>query len=297
MNRRDLLKLAGALAVGLSARRASGMASSSAQSGNKDLIVTFNGPFCFWSEAKEKKYKVMVPLVGTNFTSAAHQAWVATSQNEAILNSSPCASSPEYELHIPGADRSPAISGTTAYQYPQEGPPGTKTLFILSAPNPDEIIGVRPTTVSFKPLPHAALQSGGLLAAGLTFVYKDVDVKKIRLTQSTVPNPSGGTAKCSPLLNPYQPCFDNDATLAAATLGIHFSRVNQSQNGHEHANLVWGKMEEMYPWMERTTISFPGFNPAGCPPGPGKAAIGPGNDCEVPIMMLQAEENLTNQKK
>jgi hypothetical protein len=154
-------------------------------------------------------------------------------------------------------------------------PSGTKTLFILSAPNPDEIIGVRPTRVSFKPLPHAALQSGGLLAAGLTFVDKDVDVKKIRLTQSTVPNPSGGTAKCSPLLNPCQPCFDNDATLSAATFGIHLPRVNQSQNGHEHANLVWGKMEEMYipGWGKQQSLSL-ALTPQDALPAPAQPRLG-----------------------
>lgn len=295
MNRRDLLKQAGALAVGLPALRASGMAGSSAQSDNKVLIITFNGPFCFWSEAKEKKYKVMAPLVGTNFTSAAHQAWAATSQNEAILNSSPCASSPEYELNIPESDRSPKISGTTVYQYPQEGKPeDQKTLFTLSVPNPDEIIGVRPTMVNFKS-GRAAAQSG-LLAAGLTFVYRDVDVtKKIMLVQRPSNLPIGPD-KC-PYLNPYQACFDNDATLPTATLGIHLSRVDQRQNGHEHANFVWGKMEEMYPWMEKTTLDFPGFNPAGCPPGPGKGAIGPGNDCEVPTMMLTVGGNLIRRKK
>ncbi|HEY2496215.1 MAG TPA: hypothetical protein VGK24_04025 [Candidatus Angelobacter sp.] len=294
MNRRDLLKRTGTLALGLPALRAASLQNSMAQSDVKCLVVIFSGPFCFWAETNEKKYKVMAPLVGTNATLARHQAWTATSENETILNSSACTILPDYELLIPGSDRSPKISGTKAYQYPQDGLAGRNTLFTLSVPNPDEIIGVRPTMVNFKST-RAAAQSG-LLAAGLTFVYRDVDVKKIMLTQPTPPKSTTGPHKC-PWLNPYRPCFDNDVTLPCATLGIHLSRVDQSQNGHEHANHVWGKMEEMYPWMEKTTISFPGFNPAGCPPGHGKGAIGPGNDCEVPIMMLQGEENLIRQKR
>src|SRR5215467_1499010 len=294
MNRRDLLKRTGTLVVGLPALRASSLTNSMVQSDGKYLVVNFSGPFCFWTEAKEKKYTVMAPLVGKNVTLAAHQAWAATSENETILNSYPCAISPEYELHIPGPDRSTQITGTTAYQYPQEGPAGRKTLFTLSLPYPDEIIGIHPTMVSFKS-PRAAAQSG-LLAAGLTFAYKNVDVTQIMLSQRIDPKSSSHPGKC-PQLIPYQPCFDNDATLPTATLGIHLSRVDQSGNGHAHANLVWGKMEEMYPWMEKTTISFPGFNPAGCPPGPGAAAIGPGNDCEVLIMMLQGSEDLNRQKK
>ena len=293
MNRRDLLKRTGTLILGMPALRASSLETSMSQSEGKSLVVTFSGPLCFWSESNEKKYTVMAPLVGTNVTLAAHQAWTATSQNETILNSSPCASSPEYELQIPGPDRTPEISGTTVYAYPQEGLPGRNTLFTLSAPNPDEIIGIHPTMVTFKS-PRASVQSG-LLAAGLTFVYRDVDVKKIMLTQRNAPKPPIRD-KCLPL-KPYQPCFDNDVTLPSATLGIHLSRVNQSQNGHEHANLVWSKMQEMYPWMEKTTISFPDFNPAACPPGPGTSQIGPGNDCEVPVVLLQPGGNITRQKR
>ena len=294
MNRRDLLKRTGTLVVGLPALRASSLTNSMVQPDGKYLVINFSGPFCFWTDAEKKKYTVMAPLVGKNVTLAAHQAWTATSENETILNSNPCAISPEYELHVPGPDRSTEITGTTAYQYPQEGPAGQKTLFTLSVPNPDEIIGIHPTMVSFNST-RAAAQSG-LLAAGLTFVYKNVDVTQIMLTQRIDPKSSNRPDKC-PYLKPYQPCFDNDATLPTATLGIHLSRVDQRQNGHDHANLVWGKMEEMYPWMDKTTIAFPGFNPAGCPPGPGTAAIGPGNDCEVPIMMLQPGENLNRQKK
>jgi hypothetical protein len=294
MNRRDLLKRTGTLAMGLPALRASSLANSMVQSDGKYLVVNFSGPFCFWTDANEKRYTVMAPLVGKNVMLAAHQAWAATSENETILNSWPCVISPEYELNLPGLDRSTAISGTTAYQYPQEGPAGQQTLFTLSVPNPDEIIGIHPTKVDFKS-PRAAAQSG-LLAAGLTFVYKNVDVTQIMLTQRNNPKSSTHPHKCVPL-NPYRPCFDNDATLPTATLNIHLSRVDQSGNGHAHANLVWGKMEEMYPWMEKTTLAFPGFNPAGCPPGPGKSAIGPGNDCEVPIMLLQLGGNLNRQKK
>lgn len=291
MNRRDLLKRAGALVAGLPALRASSLTNPMVQSDGKYLVVTFSGPFCFWDDAETKKYIVMAPLVGKNVTSAAHQAWAATSENETILNSRPCPVSPEYELNIPG-DRSPKISGTKPYLYPQEGPRGKETLFTLSVSYPDEIIGIHPTMVTFTST-HAAVQSG-LLAAGLTFVYKNVDVDgtKIMLTQKVSPKSSA----CVPL-EPYQACFQNDASLPTATLGIHLSRVDQKGNGHAHANLVWGKMQEMYPWMEKTGVHFPHFNPAGCPPGPGKSAIGPGNDCEVPIMMLQLGENLTKQKK
>lgn len=285
MDRRDLLKRAGTLVMGLPALRASSLGNSMVQSDGKYLVVNFSGPFCFWADAETKKYIVMAPLVGKDVASAAHQAWAATSENETILNSRPCPVSPEYELNIPG-DRSPKMSGTKPYLYPQDGPRGKETLFTLSVSYPDEIIGIHPTMVTF--ISTGATAQSGLLAAGLTFVYKNVDVDgtKIMLTQKVGPKSSTLHA-CTPL-EPYQACFQNDASLPTATLGIHLSRVDQKGNGHLHANIVWGKMEDMYPWMEKTKLHFTGFNPAGCPPGPGKSAIGPGNDCEVPIMLLQA---------
>jgi hypothetical protein len=289
MNRRDLLRHAGALAIGLPALRASGAANSIAQAGGKDLIVTFSGPFCYW--AQPEGYKVMAPPIGKNFK-YPHQSWIATSTNETILDAPQLSPAPEYQLSIPGPARSPQTSGTETFNYQQEKSRGQAPLFTLIAPYPDVIIGVRPTKVDITSSAASQPQTK-ILAAGLTFLYKNVDVHQIQLvtkTQSSkTPQP------------PFQPCFTNDDALSVAILTIHLSQVDQHPDpGHGQAHAVWGQMKAMYPWVD-TQISFPGFDTAACPPEMaakpqrsstttrkkiGAPEVGPGNDCEVPIMTL-----------
>jgi hypothetical protein len=300
MNRRDLLRHAGALTVGLPALRASGAASSIAQAGGKDLIVTFAGPFCYWS--LPDGFKVMAPPIGKDFK-YPHQAWTATSTNETMLDSPQLSPAPEYQLSIPGPARSPQTSGTETFSYAQEKAQGKAPLFTLIAPNPDVIIGVRPTKVDLSSSAGARQSDTRLLAAGLTFLYKNVDLTQVRLV--AMPRAS------KPGQSSFQPCFINDEALCVAILSIHLSQVDQRPDpGHGQAHAVWAQMKAMYPWVD-TEISFPGFDTAACPPdmsakpqqGPaagkkraGAPEVGPGNDCEVPIMILGGQGSLRQRK-
>lgn len=290
MNRRDVLKRTGALALGLPAISTSGMINRAfAQLPvNKDLIVTVAGPFCYW--LLDGAVKVMAPPVGTDYYHAAHQAWMGTSTNETMLASTSSANPPEYVLGIkpfpvvPPAAALPLISGTPAFAYEQGTPPGKNPLFNLILPYPERVIGVRPTDVTILKCPDS-VQTSGLLAAGLTLYYPNVDLNQVMVTV-------GGVQY-------FQPCFNNDKDLPCATLGIHLTQLNQRPDKyHHHARHVWDQMLAMYPWMqdEIKGIKFNPFDPAQCPPEPaskgpakappGKALYGPGNDCEVPIMVL-----------
>lgn len=299
MNRRDLLKQAGALAIGLPALGTSGFAKPSASATSKDLIVAFSGPFCYWSQAEG--FKLMAPPIGKNFK-YPHQAWIATSTNETILDSPQLSPAPEYELLIHGPARSPQTSGTPAFNYQQEKSQGKAPLFTLTAPNPDVIIGVRPTKVDITST-AASQPETKILAAGLTFLYKNVDVSQILLVTKS-------QSSRTPL-PPFQPCFTNDEALSVAILTIHLSQVDQRPDpGHGQAHAVWEQMKAMYPWVD-TQISFPGFDTAACldmavKPQKGPAAggkkkigapeVGPGNDCEVPILMLGGQGSFNKQK-
>jgi hypothetical protein len=125
-----------------------------------------------------------------------------------------------------------------------------------------------------------------MLASGATFLYRNVDPEKVRITQGK----SDETY--------FIPCFTNDASLSANELGIHLTPLSRPDPGHKHAVEVWGQMLAMYPWIKKeiTSIDFcPNFDPAKCPfdpalCGPGSKAnrimVGPGGDCQVPIMEL-----------
>jgi hypothetical protein len=282
MKRRDLLKQAGALALGLPAARAAGAMSGvqPAQSPTvKDLLVTLSGPFCYWLE--EKWVRVMAPPVGKDYYHSPHQAWVATHGNETTLNSNSLPTPPEYKLVMPGRDSFPLAQGTATFTYGQSTPMGKPPLFNLRLPIPDQVVGVRPTSVAIvKDDPNPPFQ---VFAAGWTLVYKNVDLNNVVLTGLS---PS------------FKPCFTNDEFLPVASLGFFLTRIIQtSDHSHTHAKYVWSRMLSMYPWMQSDVkgICFdPNFNPASCdyvpPPGTkgcvNVAAVGPGNDCEVPIMLL-----------
>ena len=301
MNRRDLLKQAGALAIGLPAFRASGMAGSSAQSGNKDLIVTFNGPFCFWMNSTN--VLVMAPPVGTDYACAAHQAWIATSANEMQLNStlSPGETPPSYDLKMNVPSNPVSYSGTCIFSWGQDEYLGANPLFNLTLPIPNKIIGVRPTCPEIiygsTPPQQQCVQGGADLskgmASGLTFLYQNVDLSRVCLGKLDTPQKSS-KSNCF-----FTPCFDNDKDLPAATLGVHLSKLDQHPDEkHKHASYVWSQMLSMYPWMleDIKGIRFKAIAPGACT-CVNAAAIGPGNDCEVPTMMLTLGGNLIRRKK
>ncbi len=288
MKRRDILKQAGALALGLPAMNAAGLITSAVSSPTrKDFIVSLAGPFCYW--LLKTGVKVMAPPVGTNFHCAPHQAWTATSANETTLHSVSGCNPPNYELKIGLSSISPSSAGTKVFNYEQGTPPGKNPLFNLTLPSPDKLIGTRPTRVTIITQTGKYAQGPQILAGGLTCYYKNVDLDQIRLTNGdkTV----------------FTPCFTNDAELPCASLGIFLTRVNQSHDhNHNHAKQVWSQMLKMYPWMQKEIkgIDFPPFDPALCYPPeassvpPNKTSgeniplpqYGPGNDCEVPIMLL-----------
>lgn len=279
MNRRNLLRGAGSLALGLPALSASRLVASppfQTSSSVKDLIVTFAGPFCYWLE--ENAIKVMAPPVGTD-SLAEHQGWIGTNTNETVLNSESVSNPPEYTLTgVRGKSALPKPSGTPLFNYEQGTPLGKNPLFNFIAPFPQGIAGARPTYVNIlesdDPKGHPQM-----LAAGLTFYYKNVDLSGVRVTQK-------GEQKGEEF---FQPCFDNDKDLPCALLGIHLTPLNQCRDDHhKHAEYVWKRMLSMYPWMQKdiSGIEFLDFNIAQCPPTPGTAAHGPGNDCEAAIMML-----------
>lgn len=287
MKRRDLLKQTAALALGLPALRAGGAGFSPAQSAKTtDLMVTLTGPFCYWLDAKG--IRVMAPPVGKDFhfPKARHQAWVATHANETTLNSV-TATDPEYRLNVPNpSGQFPDPQGTKLFRYGQDKPMGKNPLFNLYLPFPNTVVGVRPTSVCIIEKNATEPQPYELYAAGLTLVYKNVELERVDLT-------SNGQSL-------FKPCFKNDEFLPVASLGFFLTQIDQgSDSGHRHAHEVWSAMLTMYPWMEKDIkcINFdPSFDPKKCehelpPPTkicqkPGLPAVGPGNDCEVPGMLL-----------
>jgi len=264
------------------------------QAATQDLMVSFDGPFCFWAQDNGGLI-AMAPRIGPGF-SVPHQAWIATHQNEMQLPDEVVVPAPAYELVGLGSHSpSPDTDGATIFTKPQDGHPrSTDTLFTISVPAADVMVGTRPTLVSFgsgKPK---------IQAAGLTLLYRNVDLTGVQfnLEKQTV----------------FTPCFRYDAKLSVATLGIHLSQVDQKrQKSHAHAISVWGEMMAMFKWLEKEygQIDFPPFDITACPPGPapatgaattrgqkgGKTLFGPGNDCEVPIMWFSTGGNPARQKR
>ena len=282
MKRRDLLRQAGAAAIGLPMARATAAFQST---GPRDLLVTLSGPFCYW---QEKEYvKVMAPPVGTDSKVAPHQAWIGTHANEKKMSSATVttATPPEYWLQISGRSAFPEPVGTPTFSYGQDTPLGKPPLFNLWLPFPDQIIGIRPTSVRF-----SRSQSYQIFAASWMCLYKNVEWSKVTVTQGKKDKPF------------FNPCFTNDELLPMASLGFFLTPLNQHQDeGHVRATHVWLKMLSMYPWMESEFrhIEFdPSFDPSKCSDvqqqsgegspqhRPMRIMVGPGNDCEVPGMLL-----------
>lgn len=240
--------------------------------------------------------KVMAPPVGENFHAAAHQAWIATTGNETMLNSNTVEHPPTYDLRIPLAStpskttgvEAMKTSGTPIFGYEQQSGKGANPLFNFTMPFPDAMVGVRPTYAGFGP--SVAGKGKGqptILAAGAMFLYHNVDLNAVRLRKD-------GQQE-------FTPCFQNDTSLPVANIAVHLSQINQRRsNNHLHAKHVWTQMLTMYPWMQSEfgNIDFPGFDVTKCPPSPNVGVqYGPGNDCEVPIMLLSAGGGRTRQKR
>jgi hypothetical protein len=161
----------------------------------------------------------MAPPVGPGSGLAAHQGWIATHQNETQLGTTN-GSAPEYTLEIPQvsgkAVTNPQFGGTKAFTHQQKGSKGNNYFFTLAVPAPNAIVGVRPTYAG------VGSDSPQILAAGLIFVYNQVTLSGVQL--------QGGAQL-------FTPCFETDEkNFSAASLGIHFSRIDQSPDkGHGHA--------------------------------------------------------------
>ncbi len=309
MKRRDLLKGAGTLVLGAPAVRAAALLKSNTEPTpqgptKKDLVVAFAGPFCFWQETPTQ-IKVMAPPVGPNYMPARHQPWFGTTTNEKMVNVS---AGTNLTLSINGYNPTdaPTQTGTKAFLYEQGTGTGLTPLFNLFVPVPNVIIGVRPTAVMMACTPGTEddyCKEFMVFGSGLSFLYKNVDLEGVNLEGVNIV--SGGAG-----LDFFKPCFKNDAALQDVTLGIHLTPLNRNPDpDHTHARAVWGQMLGMYPWMasEITGINFcPNFNPSSCDFDPklcnGGAKprantphskehpltvlVGPGDDCEVPIMGL-----------
>jgi hypothetical protein len=315
VKRRDLLKGAGTLVLGAPAVRAAALLKSNTeptpQDLAKDLVVAFNGPFCFWqgipgSNQPCQCITVMAPPVGPNCPDhkIRHQPWVGTTTNEIAINANNVPPGTTLVLGINGYSSPPAPthSGTKSFAYEQGMGTGATPLFNLRVPIPDIIIGVRPTAVMMvcvNPTEDYCTKYM-VYGSGLSFVYKkalNAPVGGVDITNGTTPF--------------FNPCFTNDADLKDATLGVHLTQLDRHPDqDHKHAQLVWAKMLSMYPWMqtEITGIDFcPTFDPASCDPlqctapsvkpdhkksKPGHKhevnpiLVGPGGDCQVPIMDL-----------
>jgi|SRR5215472_1819961 len=280
MNRRNLLRGAGSLALGLPALSASRLMASpilETSSSVKDLIVTFDGPFCYWIDESKKVVKVMAPPVGTDYLLDPHQGWIGTNSNEIALNSISVSDPPEYTLSDVPLSQTLKLSGTPIFDYEQGNPKDkkpTKPLFTFIAPFPDLMVGGRPNYVDIKESDDP--KDPQLLAVGVTFYYKNVDLSMVRV-------------KINGEHPFFHPCFDNDTDLPCASLGVHLSPVHQTRDHlHVRAKHVWKQMLSMYPWIDIKGIGFRGFDSADCPPKPAPktANNGPGYVCEVVVMAL-----------
>jgi hypothetical protein len=321
VKRRDLLKGAGTLVLGAPAVRAAALLKSNAQPTPqipiqpKDLVLAFNGPFCFWQGIppgssnpdceQQHCITVMAPPVGPDCPDhkIRHQPWVGTTTNEIAINANKVPPGTTLKLAIdvyslPQAP--PAYSGTPCFPYAKGTDVGAKPLFNLAVPIPDIIIGVRPTAVMMVCINSNENYCTQYMVwgSGLSFVYKKTPLDGVDIKVQT----KDGFAPF------FKPCFFNDADLKDATLGVHLTALDRNPDKeHKHAQMVWQKMLSMYPWMaqEITNIDFcPFFDPASCDPlqcttSSSKPALkkgksehtdpilfGPGSDCEVPVMGL-----------
>jgi hypothetical protein len=295
VRRRDLMKVAGSLALGAPAVRAAALLNSPAnpvtQSQTKNLVIAFSGPFCFWQESGD--IKVMAPPVGPTNPRVPHQPWIGTTTNETAIRVAPGTT---LTLGIDGytAPASAQLSGTPSFPYEQGQGSGAPPLFNLVVPIPNVIIGVRPTVVKMvcsagESYPYCTQYTA--FASGLSFLYQNVALDGVHIDG----------------LAGFKPCFTNDASLQDATLGVHLTPLDRHPDpDHRHAKQVWAEMLGMYPWIQKeiTGIKFcPNFDPASCTFDPSQCAdsknpiqVGPGSDCEVPIMTLAASGSSRNRE-
>ena len=304
MKRRDLLKGAGlvlgAPLVGATAFLNPNNAQAATSGQKKNLVVTFAGPFCFWQDAGN--IKVMAPPVGRNYEKVPHQPWIGTTTNETVIDvPRGTALSLTMEGYTPPP--SPQQTGTPAFIYEQGAGNGATPLFNLMAPVPNAIIGVHPTVtkmVCASGVPDPTCTQFTVLASGLSFLYHDIDLDGVRIT-------TAGS-------NFFKPCFTNDESLHEANLGIHLTPLDRHPDpDHGHAKEVWGRMLSMYPWMqaEISGIDFcPDFDTSICAFDPklcgtthkssqhqNRVMVGPGGDCQVPVMMLHGGEAYRRRKR
>lgn len=297
MNRRDFLKQAGVVAVGVPA--VASTVASAANAANppntKDLRVTFNGPFCYWWQGDS--VKVMAPPVGPKHKDAPHQPWLGTTKNETRIGVDP---GTNLALLIPGYTPWPSykVGGTYYFECSQGTGTGATPLFNLTVPAPYAVIGVHPTAAKIACKPGADpyckddCNEWKIFASGLTFVYPIVD-----LTSVSVTNDSGTL---------FAPCFTNDEYLPDATLGINLTPLTPEDPNHKQAEHTWKEMVSMYPWMEAqiTGIEFcKNYKPASCDFDPKTCVagnlpqFGSGGDCQVPIMGLDPGGGARKQRK
>lgn len=299
MNRRDFLRRAGVVAMGAPAAASTlaGAAHAAANPYNtKDLLITFEGPFCYWWQGNS--VKVMAPPVGPKDPVARHKPWVGTTTNEKVIDVDPAGT--DYSLAIPGYTpwTSYNFGGTYYFECNQGAGAGATPLFNITVPAPYAVIGVHPTaariTCKAVPDPYCAddCNEWKIFASGLTFVYPIVDLKGVRVQK-------GAEAF-------FSPCFTNDDYLSNATLGVHLSPLEREDPHHKHAEYVWKQMVSMYPWMQAqiTGIEFCSnykpescdFDPKSCVAG-ALPQFGPGSDCQVPIMGLMPGDGARRKKK
>lgn len=302
MKRRDFVRGAGTLILGGTALKSSGLSSpgsatTAAPAEARDLVVTFAGPFCYWQESG--KIKVMAPPVGPNFHAYPHQPWFGTTTNEIAVDTQ---RGTDFELKL--GDYTPPTktdrSGTNLFPYEQGQGTGAKPLFTLYVPAPKVIIGMWPTVVKMvctPGTPDPICTDYTVLASGTTFLYENVAPEKVKFIFAD-------TGK-----DFFTPCFTNDAALPANGLGVHLTPLHRPDPGHLHAKEVWGQMIAMYPWMKKeiTGIDFcPNFDTAVCNfdpklcslnAKPHRIMVGPGGDCQVPIMDLGTGPSYQRKKR
>lgn len=309
MNRRDLLKQAGAALAAASSVTVPMIACNhvSGESKLQDLMVSFSGPFCYWPE--NGYMRVMAPQVVKNFC-VPHLPWVGTTANEKRLqwcqtqtyhydlegltsramNSSgetmcafdqdtcgappppDCLTCPSVDGTSPGATRR-----QTKVNTPQEEYACCPALFDIRVPLPDLFIGINPTCVTFTP----PRPDGPRYSSGVNFFYKNdhknpIDFQRLRLS----------------LIDPldkkfeFKPDFKNDHGLPTATLRINLSALEARDDpDHKHAKEVFFQMLKMFPWVDVQSIDFCDHSVQSgdaC----SAALVGPGDDCLAPVFLL-----------
>ncbi len=314
MNRRDLLKQAGAALVAASSVTVPVIAynKASAETQLQDLVVSFVGPFCYWQE--NDHMRIMAPQVVKNFC-VPHLPWVGTTANEKRLQ---WCQTQTYHYALEGlASRTMNYSGETMCSFDQDtcgpkqppgcltcpskegGPtsskprPNSKTsssqeeydccpaLFDIKMPFPDLFIGINPTCLTFTP----PRPDGPRYASAVNFFYKNdpqnpIDFQQIRLS----------------LLEPkdkdfeFKPDFKNDHGLPTATLRINLSALDHRDDpDHKHAKEVFFQTLKMFPWMDVQSIDFCD-RPAQVSDTCALLRVGPGDDCLAPVFLLRPTE-------